>query len=164
MVWALAAVILLQQPGGQQGMNPPPEARSAESLDRIRRGLERDRGKADDRPLSILKSADDDGRPRFRVEVLGSQAPTVPPWMTNQGAPGYIRTPHSPTHHEFLSGVTPELFRSATVYPTGVPVGTLATKAVSAIRAAVRRRQEARARAEVKEALRQFLEERAKEK
>ncbi len=84
-------------------------------------------------------------------------------WLdTGTTVPGYVRPTYSPTHHEFLLGVTPDLFRGAAVHPTGVPVLSIGRAIVKATRGAVRRRKEASARREVAEALAALEAARAK--
>ena len=75
-------------------------------------------------------------------------------WLdTGTTVPGYVRPTYSPTHHEFLPGVTPELFRGAAVHPYGVPVLSIGRAIANASRGSIRRRKEANARREVQEAL-----------
>ena len=92
-------------------------------------------------------------RPLFKIDI---QEPGLTPWDwldTGTTIPAYIRPTYSPTHHEFLLGVTPELFRGAAVHPYGVPVLSLGRAIVNATRGSLRRRKEANARREVAEAL-----------
>ena len=80
----------------------------------------------------------------------------MPPWDwldTGTTVPAYVRPTLAPTHHEFLLGVTPELFRGAAVHPYGVPVVTIGRAIANATRGQLRRRKEADARREVEEAL-----------
>ena len=56
-------------------------------------------------------------------------------------------------HHEFLERVTPEEFRSATLYPIGIPVLQVVDFLVKDIKAANRKKGEANAREEVRRAL-----------
>lgn len=92
-------------------------------------------------------------RPLFKVDIQG---PGMAPWDwldTGTPIPAYVRPTYSPTHHEFLLGVTPELFRGAAVHPYGVPVLSLGRAIANATRGSLRRRKEANARREVAEAL-----------
>ena len=101
-------------------------------------------------PLFPTRSSD---RPLFQVRIQGSR---MPPWDwldTGTTIPAYVRPTSSPTHHEFLLGVTPELFRGAAVHPYGVPVLSLGRAIAKATRGSLRRRKEAKARREVAEAL-----------
>jgi hypothetical protein len=59
--------------------------------------------------------------------------------------------------HEFLEQVTKEAFRSATLYPTGIDVLQVADFLVKHIRAANRRREDANAKEEVRQALEELL-------
>jgi len=80
----------------------------------------------------------------------------MPPWDwldTGTTVPAYVRPTLTPTHHEFLLGVTPELFRGAAVHPYGLPVVSIARAIANATRGQLRRRKEANARREVEEAL-----------
>jgi hypothetical protein len=66
-------------------------------------------------------------------------------------------------HFEFLQMVTPEEFRSGTLYAANlfeIDVAPVARRLADEIREAWRRRNEARARKEVDDALRQLLEAR----
>ena len=83
----------------------------------------------------------------------------MPPWDwldTGTTVPAYVRPTFTPTHHEFLLGVTPELFRGPAVHPYGVPVLSLGRAIANATRGPLRRRKEANARREVEEALAAF--------
>lgn len=80
----------------------------------------------------------------------------MPPWDwldTGTTVPAYVRPTLTPTHHEFLLGVTPELFRGAAVHPYGLPVVSIGRAIANATRGQLRRRKEANARREVEEAL-----------
>ena len=84
-------------------------------------------------------------------------------WLdTGTTIPAYVRPTFSPTHHEFLLGVTPELFRGVAVHPYGVPVLSVGRAIAKATRGAVRRHKEAKARREVAEALAALEAARAK--
>jgi hypothetical protein len=89
----------------------------------------------------------------FKVDIHG---PSLAPWDwldTGTTVPAYVRPTSSPTHHEFLLGVTPEMFRGVAVHPYGVPVLSIGRAIANATRGALRRRQEANVRREVQEAL-----------
>ena len=61
-------------------------------------------------------------------------------------------------HHEFLEQVTPEEFRSATLYsPIGIPVVQVVDFLVKDIKAANREKREGKAREEVRRALEDLL-------
>ncbi len=92
----------------------------------------------------------------FQVHVDGQ---LTPPWdWLDTGTPvgNYVRPTYTPTHHEFMLGVTPELFRGVAVHPYGVPVFSVGRAIVNAARGPLRRRKEAQARREVAEALAAF--------
>ena len=75
-------------------------------------------------------------------------------WLdTGTSIPAYVRPTYTATHHEFLLGATPELFRGAAVHPCCVPVLTIGRAIAKAARGPLRRHKEANARREVKEAL-----------
>ena len=91
----------------------------------------------------------------------------MPPWdwlNTGTTVPAYIRPTYSPTHHEFLLGVTPEQFRGATVHPYGWPVLSIARAIAKATRGPLRRAKEAQARREVEAALAALEASRASDK
>jgi hypothetical protein len=92
-------------------------------------------------------------RPLFQVHILGRGMPLWDWLDTGTTVPGYVRPTSSPTHHEFLLGVTPELFRGAVVHPYGVPVLSIGRAIANATRGPLRRRKEANARREVQVAL-----------
>ena len=120
----------------------------AADLDRIRKGLEA--------TAPALTAPADDGRPIFRVTVQGSKL-EAQPWDGWSAAPTYVRPWFRGDHHEFLERVTTEKFRSATLYPVGVPVIPLVELVSKNIRQAIRRAQERRAREEVRDALAHLL-------
>jgi hypothetical protein len=91
--------------------------------------------------------------PLFQVHIEGSGMPSWDWLDTGTTIPAYVRPTYSPTHHEFLLGVTPELFRGAAVHPYGVPVLSVTRAIAKATRGAVRRHKEAKARREVADAL-----------
>ena len=89
----------------------------------------------------------------FKVDI---QESGLTPWDwldTGTTVPAYVRPTVSPTHHEFLLGVTPELFRGAAVHPYGVPILSIGRAIANATRGSLRRRKEAHARREVAAAL-----------
>ena len=156
--------LILQNPaaGDAQG-TPSTSAKPRDpSLDRIRSRLA-------EPPLitvppspSPFPTTPASDRPLFQIHIQGSE---MPPWDwldTGTSIPAYVRPTFSPTHHEFLLSVTPELFRGATVHPCCVPVLSIARAIAKATRGAVRRHKEAEARREVAEALAALEAARAK--
>jgi hypothetical protein len=110
-------------------------------------------------PFPTTRASD---RPLFQIQIQGSQMPSWDWLDTGTSIPAYVRPTYSPTHHEFLLGVTPELFRGASVHPYGVPVLSVTRAIGKATRGAVRRHKEAKARREVAEALAALEAARAK--
>src|SRR6266508_304942 len=98
--------LLLQAGNGQQ-------PRDAATLEHVRRNLERDAPVLSAPPPSV---------PIFRVKVIERHLLFDRPWQDDGIVPAYVHTPGPIYHHEFLYAVTPEAFRSATLYPIGVPV------------------------------------------
>ena len=92
----------------------------------------------------------------FRVTVYGRK-PQRPLWEGESAIPSYVRPWHQSYHHEFLERVTPEEFRSATLYPIGIPVLQVVDFLVKDIKAANRKKREANAREEVRRALEELL-------
>jgi hypothetical protein len=142
MPGALCLTLLLAQ-------SLPTEAGDAAQLERIRRQL------ADPPAIVVSASWKRDGLV-FRVTVRGRK-PDRPVWEDVSGVPPYIRPPFPSYHFQFLEQVTPEAFRSATLYPVGVPVAPLVQLLAKRIKAADRKRQEANAKEEVRQALEELL-------
>ena len=145
--------LMLQNPStvDAQGTASTPAGPRDPSLDRIRTRLaERPLITAPpDTPLFTRPS----DRPLFKVDIHG---PGMPPWDwldTGTTIPAYVRPTYTATHHDFLVGLTPELFRGATVHPCCVPVLSIGRAIVKATRGSLRRGREAAARREVQEAL-----------
>ena len=92
----------------------------------------------------------------FRVTVHAPQL-VRPIWDDWSRVPSYIR-PSMPSYHfEFLQQVTPEEFRAGTLYPVGLPIGTLLELFGRQVRASHQKIQEERARKEVRRALADLL-------
>lgn len=127
----------------------PPEAGDAAKMARIRRQL------ADPPAIVVSLPAAREGLV-FRVTVYGRK-PARPIWEDLSAVPAYVRPPFPPYHFEFLQQVTPEQFRAGTLYPTGIPLLTLAEVLARQIKIANRKKQETRAREEVKKALEELL-------
>ncbi|HYT65172.1 MAG TPA: hypothetical protein VEL51_02050 [Vicinamibacterales bacterium] len=123
-------------------------------LQRIRKAL------AESAPVLDVSAPHPAEGPVFRVTILGRK--TQPPLWANwpsSSVPSYVR-PSMPLYHfEFLQRVTPEPFRSSTLYPgtIGVPVMPLFDALVKWRKAANRRAQERDAREEVRQALEELL-------
>ena len=156
--------LMLQNPaaGDAQG-TPSTSAKPRDpSLDRIRSRLAEPpliTVPPSTSPFPTTRASD---RPLFQVHIQGSQMPSWDWLDTGTSIPAYVRPTFSPTHHEFLLGVTPELFRGASVHPYGVPVLSVTRAIAKATRGAVRRHKEAKARREVGEALAALEAARAK--
>jgi hypothetical protein len=124
---------------------------SADSLDpeRIRKALEHQPA------ITTEASTDDSGRPLFRMSVRVLRPEPI--WDNWTNVPSYIRPYHRGYHHEFLEMVTPEAFRSATLFPVGIPVIPLLELLSKHNRAVQRKTQEAQAREEVRQAIAELL-------
>ena len=127
---------------------------SAANLDRIRRALDEP-----SHPLITASTVGPDG-PVCRMRVQGLQL--RPAWEDRSMVPPYVRTWFRLYHHEFLEqsdalSPTPDVFRSATLYPAGIPVDPLIGYLVKEIKAARRNAQEKRARKTVSEELAALL-------
>ena len=126
----------------------PVDASGGPDLERIRKALA-------ERPAIALPTSRLEG-PVFRVTVYGWKSEHSI-WDGLFPVPSYIRPQMPIYHYEFLQQVTPEEFRSGTLYPVGVPVVPLLEYLGKGIRSARRKTAEARARAEVKRALEDLL-------
>jgi hypothetical protein len=148
--------LMLQNPSavGPQGTPPPPPTPSAPgdpALARIRARLAEPPAIAVS-PTPSLFSGSRQGRPLFQVQIEGQ----MPPWdFLDDGTsiPDYVRPTYTPTHHEFMLSVTPEMFRGVSTHPYGVPVLSIGRAIAKATRGRIRRLKEERARREVQEAL-----------
>ena len=94
--------------------------------------------------------------PVFRVTVRGRK-PDKPVWGNWSAVPTNVRPWFRSYHHEYLERVTPEEFRSATLYPAGLDIVPLVQFVAKQIKAANRGRQSANAKEEVRKALEEFL-------
>ena len=126
------------------GQSLPVEASEAVRLERIRQAVAA-------APAIVLETPRREGLV-FRVTVEGRK-PDRPIWDEWSAVPSYIRPAMPLSQYQFLQMVTPEQFRSGTLYPVGLPIGTLLEALGRRISAAHRRSQEARAREEVRQAL-----------
>ena len=133
-----------------QPAEPPP----AVSLDRIRRGLE-------EPPSTVtVLSTDPTLPPVFRMEIKERPQPYEHLWQ-GDFVSAHVRPVRGLTHHEFLEQVTPDLFRATSMYPCCpvLPVINLLAKKLK-----TRERDQARARAEVKQALKEYQDALAAER
>jgi hypothetical protein len=141
-----------------QAAQPAPADELPISVDRIQRAL------ATPEPDKAVKIPT-----VFRVTVEGRPRDlfVLAPWdpANDTLVPLWVR-PKMPIYHfEFLQMVTPEAFRSGTLYGANlfeVDLAPIARRLVDEIRDARQRRKEARARKEVDDALRQLLDARKK--
>lgn len=119
-------------------------------LERIRKAL--------DHPPAITTDAgtDEAGRPVFRMSIQASK-PEKPLWDNWTNVPSYIRPFWRGYQYDYLAMVTPEEYRSATLYPVGIPIGTLVEAIGKRIRVAQRKSQEQHARDEVQAALAELM-------
>jgi hypothetical protein len=155
MFLLFALCLQIQAEGFQKPEDPPPQPPVA--LERIRRGLERP-------PLDPIEAAGDRDVPVFRVYIREKPLPARRPWTEDTLHPVFVHTHFPLDHHEFLSTVTPEEFRSGTLYPIGLDVLPIIEGAIKGIRHVLRERAEAQARRVVQEELQMLLDARAQEK
>jgi len=129
----------------------PAETGDAANMERIRRQL------AETPAIVVPPSLPRDGLV-FRGTAHGRK-PDTPAWADRSGVPPYVRAPFPSYHFQFLQQVTPEEFRAGTLYPgaIGLPIGTLIDLLVRDVKLAHRKRQETRAREEVRKALEELL-------
>jgi hypothetical protein len=150
--------LMLQNPSavdsqGAQSPSPAPSAPRDPYLDRIRARLA-EPPTVTLPPTPSLFSRSSKRRPLFQVRIDGGLQ--MPPWdWLDDGTsiPDYVRPTYTPTHHEFMLSVTPELFRGVSTHPYGVPVLSIGRAITKAARGRIRQGKEARARREVEEAL-----------
>jgi hypothetical protein len=142
----MAAAVLLALLLAQ---DPPAEAAETARLERIRKAL------AEAPAITLLSAMRAEG-PVFRITVFGRK-PVRPLWVDWSAVPSYVRPFAPPYHYEFLHQVTAEEFRAGTLYPSGIPVVTVAGFLTKQVKAANRKRQEANAREEVRKALEELL-------
>lgn len=123
------------------------------SVERIQQALARP---APEKPLQIP--------PVFRLTIEGRPMRFPPPWdpANDTVIPAWVRPRMPLYHYEFLMQVTPEEFRAGVLFPITIDVLPGIEQIADAIKEAMRRRREERARREVDEALKQLLEARKK--
>jgi hypothetical protein len=125
----------------------PAEPAPAVSLDRIRRGLE-------EPPSTVTVSSTDPTLPPvFRMEIKQRPLPYEHLW-DGDFVSAHVRPVRGLTHHEFLEQVTPDLFRSTSMYPC-CPVLPLLAKLR---KSGPDKNAEAKARLQVKKELHELLE------
>jgi hypothetical protein len=140
------AAALAQAPAPAPGPGPEDAAR----LERIRRAI-------DHQPaITAVAGADEFGRPVFRMSVRAPQ-PEKPVWDTWTNVPSYIRPNMPGYHYKYFQIVTPEAFRAGTFLSLKVHVGAMLEDFFESRRAAHRKQEEARAREEVAQALKDLL-------
>lgn len=134
----LAAMLVAQ--------SPSTESIDAVQLELIRKAL------AEAPALHVERANDSADRPVFRL-VIEARQPVTPAWSTGTTIPSYVRPRSTAYHYEFLQQVTPEQSRASTLYPVGVDIVPLLKALIKSTRAEMRRREEERARREVRQAL-----------
>jgi hypothetical protein len=150
----LIALLLGAQAQPPPQTTPPPEPAPAVSLDRIRRGLE-------EPPSTVTGlSSDPTLPPVFRMDIKQRPLPYEHLWQGDYSS-AHVRPVRGLTHHEFLEQVTPDFYRATSMYPCCpvLPVlnflkGKIKTKDGA----------QAKARAEVKKALQEYLDAAAAER
>lgn len=143
----LLLALLLQASSGQS-------AQDARTLGHIRQNLERDASTLSAPPPLV---------PIFRIRIAGRPPVLDQLWQSEQAAPPYVHTPQPIYHHDFLYAVTPEAFRSATLYPIGVPVMPAVERIGSAVAGAIHSYKMQRARQQVRGDLDRLRAEAARE-
>ena len=127
----------------------PAEAPDPAQIERIRNAL------TETHAITVAQPTRAEGSV-FRMTVHGRK-PERPLWDAWSATPSYVRPWLRSYHHEFLERVTPEEFRSATLYPIGIPVLQIVDFLVKDIKTANRKKGEANAREEVRRALEELL-------
>ena len=146
MTAALMAAFLIAQ-------SPSAQLIDSAQVHRVQKAL------AEAPALETTRAIDSD-RPVFRLKVHGP-LPGPPPWSERTSVPPYVRPSYPVYHWEFLQQVTPEAHRAATLYP-GMDIMPLLKAAVfTAPNAELKRRREASARKEVRDALEDLARARA---
>ena len=148
----LIALLLADQ--AQHAPPQPAEPAPAVSLDRIRRGLE-------EPPSTVtVLSTDPTLPPVFRMDIKERPLPYEHLWQ-GDFVSAHVRPVRGLTHHEFLEQVTPDFFRATSMYPCCpvLPVIKLLAKKLNTKEGA-----QARAREEVKKALKEYQDALAAER
>jgi hypothetical protein len=104
-------------------------------------------------PIDPDALVDDDGRPRFRATVIIEDEELSPPWLEPYGIHD------NSVHRQFLRQVTPEGFRSSTLYPIGMSVDPATI--VNGVKSAWRSWQEQRIRERIRKEVEQLEARRA---
>jgi hypothetical protein len=156
MMWPLVLAALgIASIGQAPAPAQPAQANDQPPAPQVQITGRRERGAIFD---SLFKTAPPDSPPRFRISIEGNLLwPREEPWREKRAVAGYVRTPMPGYHHEFMVQVTPSELRSAVVYPAGVPVLSLTRVVVNKVREIHAARAKRRARAEVQQALREYL-------
>ena len=123
----------------------PAEAADPEQIERIRKAL------TEAPAITVAPPTRAEG-PVFRVTVHG-RTPERPLWDGWSATPSHLPPWFRSYHHEFLERVTPEEFRSATLYPMGFVTTEMIEALVKGIKGLNRKMSEADARREVQQAL-----------
>ena len=120
-------------------------------------------------PMSLERAIHELERPRIRVEQETSDQPTfrlevrerLQPW-TDQASPWPKTIPRD--HYEYLAAVTPEAFRGAVLHPCCFDLIAISRAVNRRLEASKRKRDEARARLAVEQALREWRAANGKDK
>ena len=134
---------------------PTAEPISATSLERIRQALE------EPQTTVTIVSNDPSLPPVFRMDIERRPLPFEHLWQGDYVS-AHVRPVRGLTHHEFLEQVTPDFFRATSMYPC-CPV-LPAFRYIGNKLGPTRRESEAKARAEVKKALKEFQDAVASER
>ena len=130
------------------------DAQGSADLERIRKALEQSA------PVTLLSAPVERDGPVFRLRIQAFEL--EPAWKDRSMVPPYVRTWFRLNHHEYLEQAdhlspTPDVFRSATLYPAGIPVDPIIRYLVKEIKAARRASREKRASDVVARELAAFL-------
>lgn len=137
--WLLCALL------AQAGQASP----DVTDVERIRKAL-------DSPPPSILAGAVQREGQVFRLTIR-AMTPNTPPWEDWSHVPTYVRPWWKVQHYEFLEQVTPEQFRTGTLYPVGMPIIPTVQWIVKKAGEAHYKSQTRKARDEVRRELELFL-------
>ena len=137
--WVLCALLAQAAAQGSQDIT---------DVGRVRKGL-------DAPPQALSDALSQDGLV-FRMTIRAT-GPDKPMWEDWSHVPSYIRPWWKLQHYEFLEQVTPEQFRTGTLYPVGYPVGPIVEWLGKRIGERNRRTRAGKAHDEVRGDLEQFL-------
>ena len=136
--WVLCALLAQAGPAGQD----------VTDIERVRKALEQ--------PAPALTDAVHREGLVFRLTIR-AMTPNQPPWEDWSHVPTYVRPWWKVQQYEFLEQVTPEQFRTGTLYPVGMPIIPMVQWIVKKAGEAHYKSQTRKARDEVRRELELFL-------